>query len=522
MTRRRALLAALALLLILAAAGLLLFLFLPGGSREPVAPRRWASAIVPEAPESTVVAPITVPMDVLESSMESSLPTVFVEEKDRELEGGFLLDAKITRTGKVTAAAKKGALELTLPVETRISVSPARGRRSLNVNCAMDVTSRSTLSLGKDWTLRSKTTLSYVWTRPPVLSVGNIDIPIEKLFAQRLDEQLAIAAARADENLEKRDPVRPRVEAAWASLFQPLPVRGNSGAWIVVSPLTLLSGEPEVRGDGVHIDAGLKGRMQLVLGDEPEALPMSTLPRRVTPEGEPAIALQVPLALSWDTLGELLTARIAGQPQQIEVPGVGRKVSLVVSRVGIYPSGARVVLALDYTMDGPSTPLDGAGRLYLSGVPVLDPQTRELSFSGLDAAVETDVDAVRAVGWLVKAGGMKTFEDQLHLPLQDRLDQAREQLEAGLKVSGDAPAALSGTVSALDLREIIPTEDALVLTLVARGSAELELTRLDRRGARPEPRGLELPGRRGGRKKGDADKADQADDKDGADRKEGR
>ncbi len=486
MTRRRALLVALTLALLVALGVGMWALLRPGRRGEAIAPRRWASAGVPEAPISDVVVPITIPMEVLETSLEASIPQVFVEEKGRALEGGFVLTAKIARSGPLSLGSRGGALELTLPVSAQIEVTPPRSKRALEVDGALALTAKVALSLGADWGLRSRTTLRYTWTKAPVLQVGPLKVEVERYLRARLDEQLVTVAARVDERLRQRDPVRARLEATWAALHEPMPARGRIPAWISIQPVALMSGDPRIARDGVHLDAGLRGRLRLVLGEAPAAFALTPLPPRVAPDGDGGISLQIPVALDWETLSAMMTEKVAARAQTLDVPGTDEAAQLTVSRVLLYPSGEAVVAALDYQLDGPSTPLDGGGRLYLSGVPTLDTGAQELRLTRLEAAIETDVDAVGAVGWLMEAGGIAALEERMRLPLGERLEDARAELETALGEANGKKAMLQADIQSLSLREVVPTEDALVVTLIAEGTAEIALHQLDgRRRAAP-------------------------------------
>ena len=79
MTLRRALIALVLALLLVAgvAAWLLLRGGLPGAA---VAPPRGASALLPDPPLSTVVAPVLLDIDALEEAMNRSVPEVFIED----------------------------------------------------------------------------------------------------------------------------------------------------------------------------------------------------------------------------------------------------------------------------------------------------------------------------------------------------------------------------------------------------------------------------------------------------------
>lgn len=494
MTRTRLLLlllAALAVLGLIAAVGGWFWLR-RGPGDTPVAPPRGATARAVDPPLSSVVVPISIPMDALQQTLEASVPKVFVDERGRDLGHGFTLTAKISRAGEVEVTGRGGSLETTVPVDTRIEVQVPRQKRPLTVDGRLEVTARSALSLTDAWGLRSHTTLRSRWTEAPVLRVGQWELPIQSMLDPRIDAALLDAAARVDERLRERDPVRARLETAWTALHQPLPMRGDTPAWLQVQPDAILADAPSITASALSIQAGLRGRFSLVVGTQPEALDPTPLPDREAPEGAPTLSVQVPIALDWDALDRAIRPQLVGRAESLDVPGGAGTVLFTVTGAHFYPSGLSVVAALDYTLDGPSTPLDGRGRLYLSGVPVLSADRQELSLSDLQAAVETDSSAVDAVAWLAEAGALETLEERSRVPLTEKLEHARAQLEAGLSASEGRSAVLDGQIHSLRLADVIPTDDALVVTVIVEGEASLAVAELPPpRNAPPRPGKLE-------------------------------
>lgn len=499
MTLRRVLIAL--ALVFLVALGVVAWLLLRGhGSGEAVAPPRGASAQLPDPPLSMILAPVLLELSALEEAMNRSVPEVFVEDAGRELEGGLLLDARVARAGDLSLSVERGALLTTVPVTTDIDVSSPHLKQSMHVDCELKVTARSALSLTDRWGLRSKTALSYTWTKPPVLRVGRVELPVRRLVESRLDDQLARVAERVDQQLTDRDPLRKRLEQLWSNLHQPVALRG--GAWLAVQPVSLVAGDLQLRADGIHLDMGLAGRMRLLLGEEPEPAAASALPDRAASKGEPWISLQVPIQLPWATLEKTLGQELVGRTQPIAVPGTDATLDLTVREVGVYPSGEDVVLALGYELDGPSTPLDGRGTLYLSGVPVIDRERQELRMDDLDAAVQTDQTAVQAASWLLSSGGLAALEEKMRVPMADKLAEARANIERGISASDGRPAALDGHLDELALTSVVPTQDALVVMALARGTLSVELSSLPAKGVgkpKAQPASLDLGGGRGGK-----------------------
>lgn len=495
MTHRRKLLLALASLALLVALGLGWWL----GLRRPIRPEppaRGAHAALPEVPVSTVVVPIVIDLDALEVSMNRSVPQTFIEERGRELERGLLLDAEVSRTGPLQLSVAGGALITKVPVRTRLAVTAPHLKRPIAVDADLELTARTELHLDAGWHLRSQTTLSYTWTSPPVLELGRLEIPVQKRLDARLAEQLPVAAAQLDRDLAARDPVRARVEQIWEDVHEPVPLRGPVPAWLRVEPERIVAGDLALQRDGVHIDAGLTGRFTLVVGDRPEPAPEAPLPDRVAPAPDAALSLRVPVTLPWDAVSAAISRQIAGRTERISVPGTDEPLALTITEASLYPSGASLVLVLRYQLDGPSTPLDGLGELYLSGVPVLDEAAQELRLRDLAAAVATDQAAVDAVAWLLESGALAELESRAHLSLVEPLDRARERIANALGAADGERAALGGELSALSLSAVVPTDEGLVLELTASGRAEVAVSELPRRAtALRKPRGLNLRGR---------------------------
>ncbi|MCB9763280.1 MAG: DUF4403 family protein [Alphaproteobacteria bacterium] len=435
----------------------------------PTAPPRYALGAMPEAPLSAIHLEVTVPMDALERRLEGRVPEVLALVERHPLERGGAVDVEARRVGPVRVAEDAGALRVDFPVASTVVLHPDRERgKEREIESELRVFAHLALALTEDWRLAGRTRLSHAWIRPPTITIGPLTPDLTRLLDPQVEERLVAAAERVDARIEERDELRERVEAVWAKLTRPIPLVEDPPTWLLMAPEAVSAGDLRVEPDGVHVPVGLVARLSVVT-EQPDAGAPPPLPPRTEPTGAEGFVLQLPVALDWDTLGALLSERVAGREPE---PGV------TIRGLTLYPSGRAVVLGVDYALADVPWPLSAEGRAWLSGAPILDAEQQVLTVQGLSVVSGSSSLALDAATSVGAAAWLTWLEGRLEVPLAEHLEAARTRASDALGSAERDGVALSGEVSALHLQDIVLTEEALVVVGRVEGTLAMEAKQL--------------------------------------------
>lgn len=485
-------------LLALCAVGLLFWWRWPAVPTAAEGPPRFAHPHERPAPApSSLVLPLTIPLDDLAASVEQQVPEQVLQLEGEPVNEGWSADLDVRRPGPVVARGQEDRLVLDVPL--RLNARAYRTRRAarraekgkdtdgigLDFDAILEV--GSVLSIDEQWSLGSQTALEVRWNEVPTLDLGPLRIPIRKPVEKQLVDKLAEVAAGIDERLAERDPTRAAVERAWAELASPRPLSTDPPVWLVTTPQSLSMSDLVVHADRLELLVGYTGTVQTVLGDPGPAPAPAPLPARTEPPEARGYTLVLPVVLGWQALSDQATAAVRDQIWTL--PGAdAQTASLRLTALELYPSGDLVALRADYVATHPGWTTDG--RVFFTGRPTVDPEARTVVLADFTYVLDTWDSTVWSTNALVQSGLEDAVGERLVFPYGDRLDavvdQANGRMAAGRTSEGGATT--TGTVDAVDLLGLAITDAALVVDLRAVGTLAVE--------AAPDPDALEPGGPR--------------------------
>jgi hypothetical protein len=264
---------------------------------------------------------------------------------------------------------------------------------------------------------------------------------------RRLDQQLA----RVD--------LRPRVEAVWAMLQEPLRIT-DSILWLQLEPMEVGLGPIGPRDSSVVARVSLLARPHFVSGPRP---PDGTrpLPPLGPAGGRDTALVQVDGLLTWEAANEILRKELRGK-----VVRVGwRWVRL--DEVTARPVGdGRVALELQLTGAA-------SGRLWLVGRPAYDSVTRRITIPDLELDARSRAALTDRLLWLADGPLTNWLRGRARLPADTLIEAARRKANEELDRELADGVRLSGRVLAAEPVDVIATTEGLLAR--ARGLAHLQL-----------------------------------------------
>jgi hypothetical protein len=114
-----------------------------------------------------------------------------------------------------------------------------------------------------------------------------------------------------------------------------------------------------------------------------------------------------------------------------------------------------------------------SGVVYVAGTPTVERDNRTLHLADLQFTLDSDSALVSATGRLLHRQLVSALEPRARLPLGDRLDALRAQLETALNRELAGGFHLSGHVDALEIRSVYPVQEGLEFRVLFTGALGL-------------------------------------------------
>ena len=256
--------------------------------------------------------------------------------------------------------------------------------------------------------------------------------------------------------------VRPSFVAWWDVLREPIEL--DEDVWLEIRPEAIRRGPIHGTGDVVTVDANLRARPRVSVGDRPEVWPTELPALEEGPVGG-ALDILIEARGEYPAATRLLNEALVGQI--VEAAGGRLEVrSLTVMGIG----GGR--LALETEVAG-----DLEGRLFLVGTPSYDAQDGQVYIPDLNFSVETSNLLVHGASRALHTQLVTFLRSRARWPVVDAVDWAAEKLREGLNRSLADGVHLEGSVDQVRILGVEARRDALRVRAAGTARATFNVDR---------------------------------------------
>jgi hypothetical protein len=427
-----------------------------------------------DSPPSTISVPLDIPLGPLLELVERAVPTTHgsleeleeLPERER-ISLAFELERMPFTASIVGNVARLETMILyALRMSYELPVLPDVGG-----SCGIDdddrprfsVVIESPLSLDADWKLQSRARVAEVAAasdeerdRCVVTFVG---VDVTERVVQGVRDFLEANTPVIDEIVSSVD-TRTSFTGWWETLREPIEL--DDSIWLAISPERVRRGALRGSGDALTVDVTLTARPSIVFGDRPE-IPVLPLPPLDSGVVASRLDLRVDARAEYGSAGRFLNEQIAGQAVDFE----GR--SVVIDSLRVYGIGGGR-LAMEVLLSG-----DVAARLYLTGQPVIDPTTGEISVPDLDFDVATRSILTSTVAWLNAAALREELRSRARWPGSPAVEFLATWLRSGLNRDISDELRVSGYVDSLRIVQTYALSEALLVRVAATGFASIHI-----------------------------------------------
>jgi hypothetical protein len=438
----------------------------PPATREDVHP-------VSSPPPSVISVPLEIPIRPLVALVEGAVPRAFgdLEQFERlptndRVRVAFELERTPFRASVADDIAR---LQTTVLYAVRFSYGlPALP--DLGGSCGVDgprprliVTIESPISLDEEWGLRTRARVGEVLAASDEsrdrCQVTFLGLDVTDLLLDAVRSFLVDSTGDIDE-LASRVDTRSRFQEWWATLRRPIEL--DDSLWLAMRPERVRRGPLRGSGDTITVDIALTARPSVDFGARP-AIDSVPLPALDSGDVRSHLDLRVDARAGYEAASGLLTERIGGHRVDFE----GR--SLTVDSLRVYGIGGGR-LAMEVLLSG-----DVRGRLFLTGRPVIDSTTGEISVPDLDFDVATRDLLLSTVAWLAGPTLREDLRERAHWPGDPAVAWLAAWLREGLNRNISAELSVSGEVETLEILDVHALTQVLLVRVAATGTARLEV-----------------------------------------------
>ncbi|MBO6655636.1 MAG: DUF4403 family protein [Pseudomonadales bacterium] len=448
-------------------------------------------------PISSSILPVTIGVDVtaIRQLMESQLSTSHGPSGVFWISGhpvsGGTLQIGLHRVGGVNVDV--GDNQLNWSVELAIN----NGRYDFEEKKAFGVKLKKHQDIGgafrlagnisikalEDWTIASTTQLGYTYTENPWFNVSagpfKTSISVGGMVSDSINSKIGEISAKVDQLIEDaaNDPQnREKLDSLWRQAHRVEELSQDPSVYAVIDPVGLgLAGFSKVDDQLVimpQIEANISFAIQDQAPNSPniDVLPMNS---STVGQGKP-FELNLPLSIS----NEKATA-LANDALGDQIVALGNS-SFEIRKVDVSTlSSEALLIGVSFkAADIPGAALGLSGKLYLSGLPVFNTESKTIQIENLDFTLDTKNLLVDAAAIIADAKIVSLLEEQLIFDLSEEYSV----LMTTIKDTADDKEIVDGVFLSVDVAsdavetfELLPRKSGIEVRAKVIGRARVDL-----------------------------------------------
>jgi hypothetical protein len=333
----------------------------------------------------------------------------------------------------------------------------------------IDIYVRSKPELKNDYSFRlNLKSDGFDWKKKPVISLGIVDIPIERLLQKPLEIQLEKTIRDVEKEIASSFDLRSEISRLWNDCQEPNLIDADTETWLKIEPQQLFTTGLSEQSGSITMVLGASAYVGTVSGSRPLNSKLSALPGLQLVQKLPDdFRVQVQSRISFEALTLQVKKALVGQEF-----AQGKK-QIKIEDIALTPIANRLLIQVVFSGSA-------KGSIFLSGIPSYDASKGVLYFKELDLDIESRSLLLKSASWLLNTTLQNTLEKQLRYPVSDYLNSVKNELDQKIKSFGRNSAyQLTGTIDSFLLQGIYMRETDLQLVLNANGKIRLQIQKFD-------------------------------------------
>jgi hypothetical protein len=375
---------------------------------------------------------------------------------------------KIWKLAPIALTNENGKIKTVLPLKANVRYRIGTNKLGIDLYNTKEFNFNGNVVLLSDvgltnWKLKTNTEFKSIhWNESPSMTVLGKSVPITYVINPTLQLFKSKIEKSIDEAIAKSMDFKPNVLDALEKICTPFQMNEAYDTWLRIMPMELYTTEAKLQQDKIMFDMGLKCTIETLVGQKPVAnFDRSKIVLKPVAKMPDHISANIVAVSTYADASKIMTRNFAGQ----EFGSGSKKVK--VQTVDIWQKEGKMIIALDMT---------GSlnGKVYLTGVPQYNDQTKEIYFDKLDYVLDTKGRLTRTANWLLQGYVLKKMQETCRYSIQPNLDEGKANLLKYMKNYSPMPGVfINGTVGNIQFQKIQLTNKAIIAFVKITGEVNV-------------------------------------------------
>jgi Domain of unknown function (DUF4403) len=379
-------------------------------------------------------------------------------------------EMKIWKSAPILISEENKKLKLILPLKIWAKVKYGTSALGINLYDTREFNLNGTVTLLSDlkmsnWKVNTKTELQdIVWQESPTINIAGKSIaitylinPAVKIFESKIEKTI-------DEAMDKALDFKSNMLNMMEKISAPVELSPAYQTWLKITPQELYTTDGELMKSALNLNIGLKCQMETSIGKQPIVSfnkdkvllkPSANLPDKVL--------ANITAVSTYEDASRVMTENFKGK----EFGSDGRKIT--VQNVAIWHKEGKMIIALD--MIGSIN-----GRIYLSGFPQYNAQTKELFFDDLEYVLDTKSKLLKTANWLASGMILNKIRQSCRYSIQPNLEEGKQNILKYLSNYSPMPGVfVNGKMNDIVFEKVQLTNSAIIAFLNISGNVKVDV-----------------------------------------------
>ena len=422
-----------------------------------------------ETKTSFINMPLEITLKDIENQLNKSLNGQIYNDDKLEDDN---VQMKVWKTTPIKLVEKNGKIETTIAL--KIWAKFKYGTEFLGLNDTKEINLNGVFTVLSDVKLSNfkMSTNSKIedfkWVESPSIVVAGKNIPITYIINPALSIFKSKIAKKIDEAIDSSCDFKPYVLTVLEKMSTPILSSEQYQAWFKVTPQEVYVTDAIIAKSKINIALGLKCAMQTMIGSKPqEAFDKKTVAFKAVTKLPENFTVNVAAISTYESASKIITSNFQGK----EFASGSKKI--VVQNVSLWQKDGKIIVALEMT---------GSlnGTIYLAGVPLYNPEKKEIYFDQMDYVLDTKGFLTKTANWLLQGIILKKIQENCKYSVKDNLEEGKKSLLPYLtNYSPMKGVVINGTLSSFDFDKVVVNDKAIIAFIAAAGKMSVKIDGLD-------------------------------------------
>ncbi|EOG6904983.1 DUF4403 family protein [Flavobacterium psychrophilum] len=426
-----------------------------------------ATPIIYPVTSSYISFPVTLTLKDIEKQANNALMGLIYDDHNIDDDK---TEMKIWKNAPILISEDNNKLKTIIPLKIWAKVRYGTSVLGINLYDTREINLNGTITFlsnvkMSNWKITTTTELQdFEWQESPTIIIGGKEIPITylvnptiRIFRNKIEKII-------DESLEKSLDFKSNILEMMQKASEPFEMSSTYQTWLKVTPQEIYATEANLEKKAVSMTVGLKCLMESCIGQKPKPnfvkekivlKPIVNLPEKVV--------ANIAAVSTYQDASRVMTTNFKGKEF-----GEGKR-KVTIQNVEIWHKQGKIVIALD--MLGSLN-----GRIYLSGFPQYNTQTKELFFDDLDYALETKSKLMKTANWFAQGLILNKIRATCRYSIQPNLDEGKQNILKYLNnYSPITGVFVNGKLNDIVFQKVQLTNHAIVAFLNITGNVTVNI-----------------------------------------------